>query len=102
MFIEIILLGNRKQDCQSVLIEDVPTGWWAWVSPQLFIKILQAVVVSKLTSSYTGLGVPQSWNLSPPARGIPEDVKVKEGPLYYHHSCNLLLYLSIMTYCVKE
>lgn len=31
---DIILLGKRnKVLLQSVLIEDVPTGWWAQVSP---------------------------------------------------------------------
>ena len=98
MLIEIVSWGKERRLSQFVLIEDVPAGWWARVSPQLFIKILQTMAVSKLTSSYAGLGVPQSWNLSLPARGVPQDVEVKEGPLYCHHSCILLLYLSIMNY----
>lgn len=83
---------------QSVLIEDVPAGWVGSGLSPIIHKDFIGCGCPQLTSCHPGLGVPQSCNVSPPARGVPQDADVKESSLFSYQSWNLPLYLSIITY----
>ena len=60
---------NKARLSQSVLIEDVPTGWWAQVSPQLFKRTFKTAGVSNTHLAITVKGSPKLQCVTSRPRG---------------------------------